>query len=42
MPSGLKRYLSLAPVLAVLTISLAFSIFIFFNWYFPDRLYFGQ
>lgn len=36
--SGFLRYLSLAPVLAVLTISIAFSTWAFFNLYFPDLL----
>jgi photosystem I subunit 9 len=34
----LSRYLSLAPVLAVLTVSIAFSTWAFFQWFFPDLL----
>ena len=33
------RYLSLAPVLAVLSVSLAFSAFIIINYFFPDGLF---
>ncbi|MBD2164840.1 PsaJ protein [Calothrix membranacea FACHB-236] len=34
-----QRYLSLAPVLAVLTISIAFSTWAIFNFIFPDLLF---
>ncbi|MBC1220111.1 PsaJ protein [Nostoc sp. UCD121] len=33
------RYLSLAPVLAVLSISVAFSTWAVFNYFFPDLLF---
>jgi photosystem I subunit IX len=36
---GLQRYLSLAPVLAVLAIVIAFSTWVFFNASFPDLLF---
>ncbi|MFM7424232.1 MAG: PsaJ protein [Elainella sp.] len=35
----LQRYLSLAPVLAVLSVSIAFSTWVFFNAAFPDLLF---
>ncbi|BAY88032.1 MULTISPECIES: PsaJ protein [unclassified Tolypothrix] len=35
-----QKYLSLAPVLAVLTISRAFSIWALFNFIFPDLLFY--
>ncbi len=34
-----SQYLSLAPVLAVLAISIAFSIWAVFNYNFPDLLF---
>ncbi|QIR39866.1 PsaJ protein [Tolypothrix sp. PCC 7910] len=34
-----QRYLSLAPVLAVLAISIAFSTWAIFNFIFPDLLF---
>ncbi|MBD2356542.1 PsaJ protein [Tolypothrix sp. FACHB-123] len=34
-----QKYLSLAPVLAVLAISIAFSIWAIFNFVFPDLLF---
>ncbi|WP_082803766.1 MULTISPECIES: PsaJ protein [unclassified Anabaena] len=34
-----RKYLSLAPVLAVITISIAFSIWAIFNFIFPDLLF---
>ncbi|MBE9103771.1 PsaJ protein [Nostoc cf. edaphicum LEGE 07299] len=33
------RYLSLAPVLAVISISVAFSTWAFFNYFLPDLLF---
>jgi photosystem I subunit 9 len=33
------QYLSLAPVLAVLSISVAFSTWAIFNYFFPDLLF---
>ncbi|WP_427158153.1 PsaJ protein [Aliinostoc sp. HNIBRCY26] len=33
------RYLSLIPVLAVLAISIAFSTWVIFNYFFPDLLF---
>ncbi len=33
------RYLSLAPVLAVLAVSIAFSTWAVFNFFFPDLLF---
>ncbi|MBE8987574.1 MULTISPECIES: PsaJ protein [Nostoc] len=33
------RYLSLGPVLAVLSISVAFSTWAIFNYFFPDLLF---
>ncbi|WP_081603039.1 PsaJ protein [Fortiea contorta] len=33
------RYLSLAPVLAVVSISIAFSTWVIFNYFFPDLLF---
>lgn len=33
------RYLSLAPVIAVLAVSIAFSIWAIFNFIFPDLLF---
>ncbi|HEY9699994.1 MAG TPA: PsaJ protein [Trichocoleus sp.] len=38
-PHYFLRYLSLAPVLAVLSVSVAFSAFIIFNSFFPDLLF---
>jgi photosystem I subunit IX len=37
--SYFKRYLSLAPVLAVLSVSIAFSTWALFNAVFPDLLF---
>lgn len=37
-PHYLVRYLSLAPVLAVLSVSLAFTAWLLINAYFPDLL----
>jgi photosystem I subunit 9 len=37
----LARYLSLAPVLAILSVSIAYSLFIIINYFFPDGLYMG-
>ncbi|MEX0271977.1 PsaJ protein [Leptolyngbyaceae cyanobacterium UHCC 1019] len=33
------RYLSLAPVLAVISVSVAFSTWAVFNYFFPDLLF---
>ncbi|HLO84552.1 MAG TPA: PsaJ protein [Nostocaceae cyanobacterium] len=33
------QYLSLAPVLAVITISIAFTTWVLFNFFFPDLLF---
>ncbi|MBW4645630.1 MAG: PsaJ protein [Goleter apudmare HA4340-LM2] len=33
------RYLSLAPVIAILSISVALSTWIIFNYFFPDLLF---
>ncbi|HLP89265.1 MAG TPA: PsaJ protein [Nostocaceae cyanobacterium] len=33
------QYLSLAPVLAVITISIAFTTWVLFNYFFPDLLF---
>lgn len=38
-PRYLSRYLSLAPVLAVLAISVAFTTWVLFNAAFPDLLF---
>jgi photosystem I subunit IX len=38
-PHYFQRYLSLAPVLAVLAVSVAFSTWVFFNAAFPDLLF---
>jgi|GEM_PF-617629 photosystem I subunit 9 len=38
-PNYFLEYLSLAPVLAIVSVSLAFSAFIIFNAYFPDLLF---
>jgi photosystem I subunit IX len=38
-PHYLQRYLSLAPVLAVLGAAIAFSTWVFFNAAFPDLLF---
>jgi photosystem I subunit 9 len=35
----LLRYLSLIPVLAILAISVTFSIWAIFNYFFPDLLF---
>ncbi|MBD2432487.1 MULTISPECIES: PsaJ protein [Fischerella] len=37
--SYLLRYISLAPVLAVLAVSIAFSTWAIFNFIFPDLLF---
>ncbi len=37
-PHYLSRYLSLAPVLAILAVSIAFSTWAFFQYFFPDLL----
>ncbi|MDX2241809.1 MAG: PsaJ protein [Leptolyngbyaceae cyanobacterium bins.302] len=37
-PNYLVRYLSLAPVLAVVATSVALSLWAFFNYFFPDLL----
>ncbi len=37
-PHYLIRYLSLAPVLAVVMVSIAVSMWAFFNYFFPDLL----
>jgi photosystem I subunit 9 len=37
-PNYFIRYLSLAPVLAVVTVSVALSLWAFFNYFFPDLL----
>ncbi|MBW4450138.1 MAG: PsaJ protein [Hassallia sp. WJT32-NPBG1] len=37
--SYLKKYLSLAPVLAVVSVSVAFSTWAVFNYFFPDLLF---
>ncbi len=34
------RYLSQAPVLAVVSVSVAFSIWMIFNYFFPDFLFY--
>jgi hypothetical protein len=39
---GLSRYLALSPVLAVLSISVAFTLFMLINWVASDLLYLGQ
>ncbi|WP_088892123.1 PsaJ protein [Leptolyngbya ohadii] len=38
-PNYLLEYLSLAPVLAVVSVSVAISTWIIFNAYFPDLLF---
>ncbi|MBL1178557.1 photosystem I reaction center subunit IX [Pantanalinema sp. GBBB05] len=38
-PHYLQRYLSLAPVLAVLSVSIAFSTWAVFNFFFPNLLF---
>lgn len=38
-PRYIKRYLSLIPVIAVLSISIAVSLWILFNAAFPDLLF---
>ncbi|MGI0485529.1 PsaJ protein [Pantanalinema rosaneae CENA516] len=38
-PHYLQRYLSLAPVLAILAVSIAFSTWAVFNYNFPDLLF---
>ncbi|HAZ46762.1 MAG TPA: PsaJ protein [Cyanobacteria bacterium UBA11369] len=38
-PGYFQRYLSLAPVLAVLSVSIAFSTWAVFNFFFPDLLF---
>lgn len=42
MPSALLKYLSNAPVLAVLFTSLALTVFILINSVSPDLLFLGQ
>lgn len=37
-PNYFVRYLSLAPVLAVVSVSVALSLWAFFNYFFPDLL----
>ncbi|MBD3883248.1 PsaJ protein [Phormidium tenue FACHB-886] len=39
-PGFFSRYLSLAPVLAVLSVSVAFSTWVFINAFFPDLLFY--
>lgn len=38
-PSYVQRYLSLAPVLAVVAVSVAFSTWVLINTIFPDLLF---
>ncbi|HEY9641796.1 MAG TPA: PsaJ protein [Coleofasciculaceae cyanobacterium] len=40
--SYFARYLSLAPVQAILAISIAFSTWAIINYYFPDLLFYPQ
>jgi hypothetical protein len=42
MANGFARYLSSAPVLAVLTVSLAFTAFMLINWVSPDLLFLAE
>lgn len=37
-PKALSRYLSLAPVLAIIAVSVAFSTWAIFNYFFPDLI----
>lgn len=37
--NALKTYLSLIPVLAVIAVSVAFSTWTLFNYFFPDLLF---
>ena len=37
--NNFQRYLSLVPVIAVLSVSIAFSTWAVFNFYFPDLLF---
>jgi photosystem I subunit 9 len=41
-PRYFLRYLSLAPVLAVLAISIAFTTWVMINTYFPDLLFYPE
>lgn len=41
-PLYFSRYLSLIPVIAVVSISLAFSLWLMINTYFPDLLFYPQ
>jgi hypothetical protein len=40
--AGLPRYLSSAPVLAVVSISVAFTAFMLINWVSPDLLFLAE
>jgi hypothetical protein len=42
MANGFARYLSSAPVLAVLAVSLAFTAFMLINWVSPDLLFLAE
>lgn len=41
-PRSFLRYLSLAPVLAVVAVSAAFSLWLIINTYFPDLLFYPE
>lgn len=41
-PRYFSRYLSLSPVLAVLAISIAFTLWLIINTYFPDLLFYPE
>ncbi|WP_416668497.1 PsaJ protein [Egbenema bharatensis] len=41
-PRYFSRYLSLIPVIAVVSISIAFTVWAFINRFYPDRLFFPQ
>lgn len=41
-PRYFSRYLSLVPVIAVVSISIAFSLWLMINTYFPDLLFYPQ
>lgn len=41
-PRFFSRYLSLAPVLAVVAISAAFTLWLIINTYFPDLLFYPE
>ncbi|NDJ18509.1 hypothetical protein [Myxacorys almedinensis] len=40
--TGFPRYLSSAPMLAVVSVSVAFTIFMLINWVSPDLLFLAE